>query len=211
MPKGYASDQKDVLLAIYGYFLTVDGSAFFLPQELQYATKLKLSSSYIALILAGLLAENFVEDNGYDADDEAIRYTMTKAGVIKAEEEVISRGQTLDEFEMEIRRSADSGLIVSTDHPFIRDAISAIVDLENHLREDNDVGSLTADDRDIARYEVAELRTAIEKPKIRTHYLRSKAKEVLLWIIEKGAGSMISEIAKRVFTQIHEFINIFFN
>lgn len=211
MPKGYASDQMDVLLAVYGYFLTADGNAYFRPKEVQDTAKIRLSTSYIALILAGLLAEEAVEDNGYDADDEDVRYTLTKAGVLRAEEEVRARGLTLDQFETEFRRSVNSGLVVSTDHPLIGEALGALTELENHLREDNDVGSLSPDDRDVARNEVSELREAIEKPKIRTHYLWSKSHEVLLWIIEKGAGSMISELAKRALKPIQDFINVFFN
>lgn len=211
MAKGYDADLRDVLIAMYGYFLTVDGHAFFHPQELQDKARLKLSSSYIALLLDGMHEGGWVQDNGYEADDQARRFTMTRSGAIEAESEVKRRGLTLDEFEIEFRRTSNVGRVVETDHPYLHEAKAALEELRVHLREDNDVGDMSPSEREVAGNEVDELSQAISKTRVRTHYLWSKAHDVLIWIVEKGAGSMISELAKRALGHIQQFINVFYN
>ena len=211
MAKGYAVDSADVLLSVYGYFLTVDGHAYFHPKELQEKAKLRLSSSYISLLLRDLAQQDLVEDNGYDEDDEALRFTMTKDGILRAEAEISERGLSLEEFEIRFRQTANVGMLVDTDHPYLVEADEALEELEAHLREDNNVGEITPEEREAARNEVRELRSSLKKSKIRTHYLWTKANDILLWIVEKGAGSMVSELGKRALKLIHDFVNVFFN
>jgi len=212
MPKGLEHDKKDVLLSLYGYFLSVDGGNWLNAKSLKEGTKLRLSTSYICLLFEELRSDSHLEANDYDEEDgEHLRYTLTRAGVLEAEQTVLNTGRTLDEFVAQFELNRSSGLVVDTDHPNLVEADAALEELENHLRDDNDIGALTPEDREVAKLEVAELRETIKKPKVRTHYLWSRAHDVLTWIIKKGAGSMISELAKRALKPIQDFITVFFN
>lgn len=210
MPKGFDIDQRDALLHVYGHFITVDGNIYVSAKEIKGRQKLLLSTSYLGMLLETLQSEGFLEPHPED-DDDQLQYTITRAGVLEAEKVILGRGQSLDEFETEYRRAANTGKIVGTDHPYLREADTTLAELEVHLREDNDIGALTSDDREVAKSEVGELRESIKKAKVRTHALWIKAHDVLLWIIEKGAGSMVGEIAKRALKPIQDFINVFFN
>ena len=211
MPRGLEKDQREVLLAVFGHFHTTDGNAYMAAKELKDNTRLHLSTSYISLIFGTFRDNDWIVDNGYEDDDPLLKFTMTPAGILEAESEVQNRGMSLDEFVADYRRTANTGRVVDTDHPYLLEADQILGDLEVHLREDNDVGQLTSDDREVARNEVAELRDAIQKPKIRTHYLWSKAHDVLVWIMEKGAGSIVGELAKKALKPIQDFITVFFN
>ena len=210
MPKGFEIDLRDSLLLVYGHFITTNGSGYVYPSDLSTKWRQNLSSSYLALLCDELRTDGFVVEDEYD-ETEPQRIKMTRAGILEAEKEIESRGQSLDEFEADFRKTENSGRIVDTDHPYLRDADLILEELETHLKEDNDVGKITPEDREVARHEVSELRDAIAKPKIRTHYLWSKAHDVLVWIMEKGAGSIVSELAKRALKPIQDFINVFFN
>jgi hypothetical protein len=209
MPKGYSKDRTDVLIALYGYFLTEDAGPQVSVFDFKRRASLLLSASYISLLLASLEREDYVESDLGDHNTDV--YTLTDAGVLRAEKEVLDRGMTLDEFEIEFRKRYNSGLIVSTDHPEIEAAQQALRELQDHLRHDNDLGQISGEERDSAVEEIAELQRTLEKPKVRTSYLWSKANEVLMWIIEKGAGAAVGEIAKTALRHIHAFINVFFS
>ena len=209
MPKGFPADRKDVLIALSGYFLTEESGPRVTVFDFKRRTVLLLSSSYIALLLESLVKEGFVEADVGDNDNDV--YTLTEPGLLQAEKEVAKRGMTLDEFEVEFGRRYQSGLIVETDHPEIEAAKEALVELKNHLRLDNDLGNITAEEKEAAIQEVTELQETLSKPKIRTSYLWTKANEALMWIIEKGAGAAVGEIAKNALRHIHAFINVFFN
>lgn len=209
MVKGFHEDRFDILVALYGYFLTEDGGHEVTARDLKAKAVLLYSTSYISLALKNLEEQRFVEsDVGQNNDDF---FTMTEDGVIRAENEILERGMTLDEFEVQFRRRLNSGLIVDTDNDYLRSADQALSDLQQHLNRDNDIGDLSADERDVALIEVGELREAIAKPKVRTSYLWTKANEILLWIAEKGAGAAVGELAKTALRHIHSFINVFFN
>lgn len=210
MPKGLETDLRDTLLLVYGHFITTDGSGYVYPRELSKKWRQNLSSSYLALLCDELKADGFVEEDAYD-ENEPMRVKMTRAGILEAEMEVKARGQTLDEFEADFRRTENTGRVVDTDHPSLQEADKLLEELQAHLKTDNDIGNLSPDDREVAKNEVEELRDAISKPKIRTHYLWTKAHDVLVWIMEKGAGSIVGELAKRALKPIQDFINVFFN
>lgn len=208
MPRGFLADRQDVLLGMYGYFLTSEEDHLVSSADLKQDASLLLSSSYISLLLESLQKQNLVDS---DAGDDGDMYTLNEAGILAAEAEVISRDQSLDEFEIGFRRRRSGGLIVDTDHASIFEARQALIELAEHLKTDNDIGHMDSDDRAIALTEVSELQDTISKPKIRTHYLWDKANRILLWIVEKGAGSVVSELAKRALSHIHSFVNVFFN
>jgi DNA-binding PadR family transcriptional regulator len=209
MPKGFQSDRQDVLLGMYGYFLTSEEGRLVSAADLKQDSALLLSSSYIALLLESLQKKGLVE--GDLSDNDIDLYTLNESGILAAEAEVGDRGQTLDDFEISFRRNRSGGRIVDTDHTSIRQAKQVLAELTEHLKGDNDIGELTPEDRSIALIEVAELQETISKPKIRTHYLWDKANRILLWIVEKGAGSVVAEFAKRALSHIHSFVNVFFN
>ena len=209
MPKGLLSDKRDVLVYLYGYFITRDERGYVHPKNLKEKTNLRLSSSYVSLMLASLMKENLVEAVIDDDDDDI--FTLTEAGVLAAEKEIASRGITLDEFEIEFRKSSNFGLFVDSDHPDAHAALQTLEELQEHLKTDNDVGAIEPDERAVAIDEVESLHEALKKPKVRTHYIWSKAHEVLLWIIEKGGSSIVGELAKKALSHIHSFINVFFN
>jgi hypothetical protein len=209
MPKGFQADRQDILIAMYGYFITEESGPYVNIFDFKRKSALLLSSSHIALLLESLQKEGLLlgsdDENGMDT------YSLNEAGIIVAEREIVSRGMTLDEFAVNFPRRFNSGLIVETDHPQLELAKEVLDELEAHLRTDNDVGDLTPDDRQVALNEVSELRIAIEKSRIRTSYLWTKANEALFWISEKAAGAAIGELAKKALLHIHSFINVFFN
>ena len=209
MVKGFHEDRFDILVALYGFFLTEDGGHEVTARDLKAKAVLLYSTSYISLALKSLEAQSFVESDVGRNDEDV--FTMTEDGVIRAEGEIQERGMTLDEFQVQFRRRLNSGLIVDTNNEYLKSADEVLSELEEHLRKDNDIGNLNADERDVALIEVGELREAITKPKVRTSYLWTKANEILLWITEKGAGAAVGELAKNALRHIHSFINVFFN
>jgi hypothetical protein len=209
MPKGFLADRTDVLVSLYGYFLTEEAGPQVSVFDFKRRAALLQSTSYISLLLESLVTQKLVESDVGPRDEDI--YTLTERGILRAEKEVRERGMTLDAFEVEFRRRLNSGLIVDADHPDLEAARADLEALTEHLRQDNDVGAISPEERAIALAEVSELQATISKPKVRTSYLWSKANEVLMWIMEKGAGAAVGELAKSALRHIHSFINVFFN
>jgi len=209
MPKGFKTDRQDVLIAMYGYFITEDSGPYVTVFEFKRKASLLLSASHISLLLESLQGDGILIGNEDEHGTDT--YSLNEVGILAAENEILGRGMTLDDFEIQFKRLFNSGLIVDTDHPEVNLAKQALSELQDHLRTDNDVGGLTPEDREVAANEVAELSDALSKGRIRTSYLWNKANEVLLWIAEKGAGAMISELAKKALGHIHSFINVYFS
>jgi DNA-binding PadR family transcriptional regulator len=211
MPKGLLADRIDILLDLYGFFITHEAGPWITASEFKRRAGLRLSTSYISLVLEGLEKQGDVEADVGDHDTNI--YTLTEAGVLSAEKEVLGRGLTLDEFEAAFRQRADVGLIanVSPNDADINAAKQALSELEQRLNFDNDLGLISEEEKQVGLEEVRELQETISKPTIRLNYLWAKANEVLIWIVEKGGGAAVGEVAKAALRHIHQFINAFFN
>ncbi len=64
------------------------------------------------------------------------------------------------------------------------------------LQESNEVGDLFGDDRQPAIDEIEGLRKMLTSARLRAEAFRSSAQSTLRWISEKGAGTVIAELAK---------------
>lgn len=208
MPKGFETDRIEVLLAMYGHFITSNSNAETTASKVQSNAKLRLSISYISMIFQDLATEELLHWKSAGEEDW---YVLTQKGLLRAENEIQARNLSLDQFELAYSRQANVGLIVETDSDYLREAAEQLDELSDLLNKANDVGDMSIDDVGVAKAEVDDLRETIRKPKTRTHYLWQKANEALYWITEKAAGTIVGELAKKALNNIHSFINVFFN
>lgn len=181
----------------------------FKSEEIHKLVAGSISHGYVCRILKTLAQDELVSIDTYD-ESSPLHYTLTDKGIKEAEElwpvHVLLANSTAPD-DGYVIPSSDG--VVRLDHnsaPYqkVREVIE---EAKVALAQNNAVGEALGDDKPIAKVEIEVLEKLISQPEFRRNSVLNLARTSLTWIAEKGVGTIIGELAKKLLALIIEIMS----
>ena len=177
----------------------------------------RVTSSYIAVVF-GQLATNRHVELGEGKNGATARLLPT--GIRTVEKQLRDPGsapslfrdggfEAFDEQLVYLASAPASDRVVKFDHnhPAYGQVTQSIAELKIALRENNEVGNLFGTDRDVALQEVEQLEEMVEQAQGRPSIIIAFAKRSLAWLGEKGLGTIVVELSKKLLTNLIDWLS----
>lgn len=117
--------------------------------------------------------------------------------------------EAIDDISVRLTSAPASDRIVTLDHnsaPYA-EAKTAIAEIRTALEQNSEVGQAFGDEKAVALSEITQLQNMIDQPKVRAPSLVAYARKCLGWMAEKGAGTIMAELSKKLLALIISWIS----
>lgn len=200
MAVGFETIKEQILVVLYDYMLTSDSEQFwFSATQIREGLSESVSGAFFIRALRSLTDGDEIEvgvgDPLGEAPDSPI-YALSEEGIISAEEILIKKGWTLDDYHP--APSADR-IISRIEEPTLHAEIhQGISDLAAAIAKSNEAGDLLGGEKDLIDDELKAATEISSKERFRLKRLAAFILPTLQFIASKFFGSAIGEAAKNL-------------